>query len=477
MTSNQSLPAPPRPGIVLFLLCAAFFMVVTDSTSTFTALPSIEADLDFRAGAVQWVITAYSLTFGGLLLLGGRLSDLVGRRRMFLTGVCLFVSASFLCGFAWSYQILIAARAMQGIAGALMTPAALSILMTTFPEGPARNRALGVWGSLGGIGATAGLLISGPVTEWLGWEWIFFINVPIGVVVFAMSVFSIGQQQQATVKRVFDLAGALTVTIALFVLVYTIYAIPSVGWTSLKSIGLLAVSCLLFTLFLLIQSRSRDPLIPLRIFRSRTLIGGNLVGMASIMSVDGMLYTFTLFAQRELGYTAVRFGLTMTLMTVVSVAGVYAGQYLTTRLGFRKVAGGGTSLIAGGALLLSYAASGQPIDIVIYTGLILFGLGMGLAFVAAQIAALTGVADRDAGLASGIEETSTSIGSALSVAIVAAITVASLGRIGEAAPDSVTTIGLYQPAFMTVAIFAMLGLLAAVILLGQPRKEPALDVL
>jgi MFS family permease len=234
MNSGSTQPNPRR-WLALALLGTAFFMVILDGTIVYVALPSIDDALDFSAGGLQWVMSAYLLTFGGLLLLGGRAADLLGRRRVFMVGVALFAASSLLCGLAWSGEILVAARVAQGVAAAIMAPTALSLLMTVFDEGPERNRALGIWGGIGGVGATSGLLIGGPVTDGLGWEWVFFINVPVGLGVLALCPALLPESMAPVSRRVYDVAGAVTITTALVLLVYAVSEAPDVGWTDLQT--------------------------------------------------------------------------------------------------------------------------------------------------------------------------------------------------------------------------------------------------
>src|SRR5215211_6760463 len=310
-------------------------MVVLDSTIVYVALPSIDEALGFSAGGLQWVMSAYLLTFGGLLLLGGRSADLLGRRRMFMIGVGLFAAASLVCGFAWSDQVLVAARVVQGVAAAIMAPTALSLLMTVFEEGPERNRALGIWGGIGGVGATSGLLIGGPVTAGLGWEWVFFINLPVAVGVLALCPALLPEGRAPGGRRVYDVAGAVTITAALVLVVFAVSEAPDAGWASAQTIGSIFAAAVLIAAFVRIETRSAAPLVPLRIFRSRTLVGGNLVLLTAGAAVDGMLIIVTLYAQEVLGYSTVQFGLMVSVMTVMSVAGAVSGQAAVTRVGSR----------------------------------------------------------------------------------------------------------------------------------------------
>src|SRR5215216_931904 len=311
----------PRRWKALALLCVAFFMVILDSSIVVVALPSIDADLAFSAGDLQWVLSAYLLSFGSLLLLGGRTADLLGRRRLFMLGTGLFALASLACGFAGSAAALIAARVVQGMAAAIMTPTALSIVTTTFVEGPERNKALGVWAAIGGIGATAAWLVGGPITEGLGWEWIFFINVPVGLALVALSPVLLRESRDLERERRFDVAGALTITAALVALVYAVVEAPTTGWGDGRTLGLLGISAALIALFAWIESRSRTPLAPLRVFRSRALVGGNLVLFALGMLAFGMPFTLTQYAQGVLHYSPLEFGVASVVMPVTAALG------------------------------------------------------------------------------------------------------------------------------------------------------------
>jgi EmrB/QacA subfamily drug resistance transporter len=283
-------------------------MVILDGTIVLVALPSIGADLGFSKQGLQWVLSAYALTFGGLLLLGGRVADLLGRRRVFMAGVLFFTAASLMCGLAWSPAALLAARVVQGIGAAIMTPTALSIISTTFPEGSERNKALGIWGALGGIGATAAWLIGGPLVDGPGWQWIFFINVPVGLGAVALSAMILRESRAALTQRSYDPAGALTVTGALVLLVYAVVEAPDVGWGDVRTILLLAGSAVLLSAFALFESRHRAPLVPLRILRSRMLVGANAVMLLIGTVAVGMPFVLTLYAQQVLGYSAVSSG-------------------------------------------------------------------------------------------------------------------------------------------------------------------------
>jgi EmrB/QacA subfamily drug resistance transporter len=322
-------PAPaldPRRWWALALLCSAFFMVVLDASIVIVALPSIEADLGFSEQGLQWVVSAYAVTFAGLLLLGGRAADLLGRRRVLMIGVVFFTAASPLCGLAWSPAALIAARAIQGVGAAIMTPTALSLVSTTFPEGPERNKALGVWGMMGAVGSTAGWLIGGALVDGPGWEWVFFINVPLGLAALALSPILLRESRDMLTRQSYDPAGALTITGALVLLVYGIVEAPDVGWGDAQTILLVAGSAMLLAAFGLIESRHRAPLVPLRLFRSRTLVGANLLTLLFGTITFGVLLTLTLYAQQVLGYSAFEFGLGTAVFAVMAAVGSIKGQ-------------------------------------------------------------------------------------------------------------------------------------------------------
>jgi EmrB/QacA subfamily drug resistance transporter len=353
-------------------------------------LPSIEADLGLSASGAQWVLSAYLLSFGGLLLLGGRSADLLGRRRMFMLGTALFLAASLACGLAWSGSALIAARVAQGVSAAIMAPTALSILMTTFPEGAERNKALGIWSAIGGAGATSALLIGGPLTDGLGWEWIFFINIPVALALLALSPRLLRESFDPECVRCFDLTGAATITTALVALVYAIVEAPDAGWTDAQTLGLLTASAAFLVIFAVVERRSTNPLVPLRIFRSRTLVGGNLVLAALGMVAFGMSLIVSLYAQQVLGYSAVEFGLGTAVMTVGAVVGSTVGQGIVTRVGARVVATVGFVLTGVGCLLLTQVSvDGSYMDDIFF-GLLIFGPGLGATYVAASVATLTG---------------------------------------------------------------------------------------
>ena len=451
----------------LALLCTAFFMVILDSAIVLVALPSIDADLAFSAGDLQWVLSAYLLSFGGLLLLGGRAADLLGRRRMFLVGTVLFALASLGAGLAGTVGVLLAARVVQGVAAAIMTPTALSIVMTTFPEGAERNKALGIWGSTGAIAGTAAWLVGGPITDGLGWEWIFFINVPVAAVVAALSPVLLNESRAAAGKRRFDVAGAVAITTALVALVYAVVEAPEAGWSGTQTLGLLALAAVLTAVFAGIESRSAAPLAPLGVFRSRALVGGNLVLFTLGTMAFGVPFILTQYAQEVLGWSPIHFGLASVVMPVTAVIGTFTAQAVATKGGVRMVAVVAMALTGLGSLLLTQVSVGGSYLGDLLFGLLLLGPGIGAAYVAGSIASLTGVAESDAGLASGLNNASFQIGGAVGVAILSSVAVS--GAHG-AEPLVALTDG-YQSAFAAAIAVAALGAIAATALLGR-RREP-----
>jgi EmrB/QacA subfamily drug resistance transporter len=475
MAETTPTAVDPRRWWALALLCGAFLMVILDAAIVLVALPSIQADLGFSEQGLQWVLSAYAITFAGLLLLGGRAADLLGRRRMFVVGVLFFTIASLVCGLAWSPAALITARVVQGVGAAIMTPTALSIISTTFPEGSERNKALGIWSMMGATGATAAWLIGGPLVEGPGWEWIFFINIPLGLAALALSPVLLRESRAEVTRRSYDPAGALTITGALVLLVYGVVEAPDVGWSDVQTILSLAGSALLLAAFGLIESRHRAPLVPLRLLRSRTLVGGNLVMLLFGTIGFGVPFILTLYAQQVLGYSAVKFGLGTAVFTVMAAVGSIVSQAVVLKVGFRIVAATGMALLAGGALILTQVSPGGSYVNDMLFGLIVYGAGIGPAFVTATVAALAGVEEHEAGLASGLSNTAFQIGAALGVAIVTTVAVTRSEDYLAANDGANPLVALnegFQSAFLACVVLAGVGLVLALLLLGQPRKAP-----
>jgi len=470
------MPEPavdPRRWWALGLLCGAFFMVILDAAIVIVALPSIDSALGFSVQGLQWVISAYALTFGGLLLLGGRAADLLGRRRMFMVGVLMFTAASLVCGLASSPAGLVTARAAQGVGAALMTPTALSIIATTFQEGAERNKALGIWAMLGGLGGTSAWLIGGPLVDGPGWEWIFFINIPIGLAALALSPVLLHESRAATTRRSYDPLGALTVTGALALLVYAIVEAPDAGWADAQTILVVTAAAVLLGGFAAIESRAKAPLMPLRFLRSRIRVGASLAMLLAGTLVWGMTFTLTLYAQQVLGFSALKFGVSSAVMPIGAAIGSMLGQSIVLKVGFRPVAVVGLGLMGAGSFALTQVSvDGSYIDD-LFLGLLLFGPGLGATFVTASIGALVDVADRDSGLASGLSNTAWMIGGALGTALASSVAVSRAQDYLAAKPGANPLVALTegsQSAFWACVVVAVVGVLVALLLLGRPRR-------
>lgn len=465
MDAQQSLD--PRRWSALVLLCIANFLVILDTQAVILALPSISMDLGLSATGAQWVLSANLLTFGGLLLLGGRIADLLGRRRTFLVGTALYGAVSLLSGLAWNAEVLFASRALHGAAAALVAPTALSILTTTFPEGSERNKALAAWAGIAGIGATVGLLIGGSLTSALGWEWVFFINVPVALAMLLLSPALLRESRVAATRRVFDVAGAATSTLALVALVWAVVDAPAVGWTGGRTLGLFAAAAVLLVLFVAIESRSAAPLVPLRIFRSNTLVGGNLVMVAIGMVAFTVSVTISIYDQAVLGYSPLEFGLRQAIMPIMAFVGAYIAQAFVTRRGFRPVAAVSVVLLGTGSFLLSLMPPDGNYLRDVFLPLFVFGLGLGAGTVAASAAALSLVAPADAGLASGFNTAAFQIGGALGVAIATTVIAAN-----TAGPDPASVTEGLGSGFSAGVVFAVIGLVLSLLLLGRRRGAP-----
>jgi EmrB/QacA subfamily drug resistance transporter len=463
----------PRRWQALALVCTAFFMTILDVSIVNVALPSIKTSLDVSDASLQWVLIAYAITFGGFLLLGGRLADLLGRRRIFMVGVALFSVASLACGLAGSIGVLVAARAVQGIGAALVSPATLSIITTTFEEGAERNKALGIWGAMGGSGAAAGVLFGGLLTNYLGWEWIFFVNVPVGALVLALTR-AVVRESRIEGLHGFDVGGAATVTGSLALLTYAVSKAPDVGWATGRTIGLLVASGVLLLAFVAIERRNRAPLVPFRIFRTKTVTGANVSGVLLGAVVYANFFLLTLYVQQVLGYSALKTGLTflVTAGTVIPVAG--ASQALTTRIGPRPVLATGLALIAGGMLFYTQIPVDGSFVSNLLVGYLLVGVGMAFAFIPMSIAALAGVESHEAGLASGLINTSQQIGGALGVAIASTIAFThATNLLGTGSSQASALTSGFALAFWVLAGISAAGVVAALALVRS--AEPAVE--
>jgi EmrB/QacA subfamily drug resistance transporter len=470
-----------RRWIALGLLCMAQFVVVLDAAIVNVALPSIGDALSFSQDNLSWVVNAYVLTFGGFLLLGGRLADLLGRRRVFMFGLVLFALASLAGGFATSEAWLIGARAVQGLGAAILSPAALSIVTTTFSDGAERNKALGAWGAVAGSGGAAGVLLGGVLTEYLGWEWVLWVNVPIGIVAALIAPSLVAESRSESLTRAFDFGGAITVTAGLSVLVYALVDATDVGWGSTQTIVLLAVAVALIAAFVAIERRSDAPLVPFGIFRLRTLTGANVVGVLTGASLFSMFFFISLYMQQVLGYSAIKAGLSYLPLALTIILAAAVASQLVTRVGFKPVLATGMVLIAAGLVWFGQVSVGGGFASDILGPSLLAAAGLGLAFVPQTIAAVSGVGEREAGLASGLINTSQQVGGALGLAVLATIAnsrtddlVASAGGDPSALPNALTE--GFQSAFLAGAGIAVLGLLATLFLIRSRDSRAHVDL-
>src|SRR4029077_6406981 len=389
-----------RRWLVLSVLVLAQFMVVLDVAIVNVALPTIKNDLHFSENGLQWVITAYAILFGGALLLGGRMADLLGRRRVFMAGLVVFTVFSLLDGLAWSSASLIAFRGLQGLGAALLAPAALSILTTTFSEGRDRNVALGIWGAASGSGGAAGVLLGGALTSALSWSWIFFINVPVGVLVLAISPMLLKESRADLDHRHFDAAGAASITGGLMLLVYPFPRASQHGWATTQTIGLLTASALLLVGFVVIEMRSPAPLLPLRIFRLRTLTASNITALLMGAAVFSQFFLLTLYMQQVLHYSALKTGVAYVALTLTIIGFSAVSQALVTRVGIRLVLPVGMALSAAGLVLYAQLPVHGSYFSNLFPAFLLSGIGLAFAFVPISIGGLTGVKPEDAGVAS-----------------------------------------------------------------------------
>jgi len=446
-----------RRWSALALIVTAQFMVILDVAIVNVALPSIKVDLGFSQASLQWVVSAYAIFFGGTLLLGGRLADLLGRRRLFIGGLLLFAASSLLCGIAWSETSLIAFRALQGLGGALLAPAALSLLMTTFAEGRERNLALGIYGAASGSGAAAGVLLGGVLTSYLSWSWIFFVNVPVGLAAALLAPVLLRESRPNLGHRHFDVAGAATATSGLMLLVYALTRATSDGWTAPATLGSLGGAVALLGAFLVFEARSPWPLLPLRLFRQRTLAAAN-VSMAIIGAVAfSEFFLLTLYLQDVLGYSAVQSGVAFVGFagTVVIVSNI--AQVIVGRIGVRATLTAGLLTSALSVGLLTRLPVGGHYFWDLFPGFVLGGAGMGLSFVPVTIGGLSGIDRADAGVASGLINTSRQIGGAIGIAGATAIAAAATNRYTAAAPGSIEAL---DHGFR-IALVSLMGLLIA----------------
>jgi EmrB/QacA subfamily drug resistance transporter len=412
-----------NPWLVLTLVCMAQFMVILDATIVNVALPSIQADLDMSDADLQWIVNAYTLVFGGFLLLGGRAGDLLGRKRVFLVGVVIFTGASLLNGLAQSSEFLIIFRGVQGLGGALIAPAALSIITTTFAEGPERNKAMSVWAAIAVGGAAVGLLLGGILVDAFSWPWIFFVNVPVGIAVFIAALRYVPESKDESAHKSFDLLGAATVTAGLVTLVYAIVKAQEKGWASAHTIGIGGLAIALLAAFVLIERRSAEPLVRLSIFRVRTIRAANIAMFLVAAGLFAMFFFNTLYLQRVLGYSPLEAGLAFLPFTAGIIVGAGLSQSLVQKIGARELPLIGMVLAIAGMLLFTRLQPDSTYLADFLPPVILASIGMGLTFVPVTLIATSGMPPADAGLASGLYNTSQQIGGALGLAILSTLAV------------------------------------------------------
>jgi len=466
----MTMDTPRAKNLALLLLAMTQFVLIIDASIVNVALPSIGRALHFSQTNLSWVVNAYTLTFGGFLLLGGRLADLLGRRRMFMTGLVLFSLASLAGGIAQSEGWLIAARAVQGLGGAIVSPAALSIITTTFAEGAERNRALGVWGAVAGAGGAAGVLLGGILTSGLSWRWVLFVNVPIGISCALLAPRVIRDSRAELETRNFDLPGAVTVTAGLALLVYALVDAVNVGWGSTATLAKIGGAALLLVTFVAIELRQRSPLMPFSIFRLRTLRGADSVALLVGMSLFSMFFFISLYMQQVLHYSALKAGLSYLPLAVGIILAAGAASVAVTRFGFKPVLLIGLLFVAGGLFWFSRvrAPGGSFIGDVLGPSL-LAAIGLGLSFVPVTIAAVTGTRPHEAGLASGLVNTAQQVGGSLGLAILATVANSRTKSVIHAGQHnlSIALTKGFERAFLVGAGFALLGAALVIVLISS----------
>jgi EmrB/QacA subfamily drug resistance transporter len=456
------------------LLAVSFFMTIIDLTIVNVSLPTIGRDLHFSATSLQWVVTAYALTFGGFMLLGGRAADLLGRRRMLMVGLSLFTAASLGAALSTAEVSLIAARAVQGVGAAIMLPAALSIVMNMFAEGAERNKALGIWGGLGAGGATVGVIAGGLLTRYAGWQYIFYLNVPIGAAALALAPRIVPDSRLATTRRRFDALGAIAGTSGLVLLVDAISQAPQYGWGAARTVAVLAASAALLVAFLVIEARAKNPVLPLSIFRLRTLAGANVAGLLLGGSFFAFIFVGTLYMQEVLHYSALQSGLAWLAASLTSIALAGLSQALVTRGGTKIVMAVGMTLIGAGVLWATQVPVHGHFLANLAGPFVVAGAGTAFAFIPISIAALAGVSEQQAGLASGLLNTSQQLGGAIGIAIASSVAAGhteTLLHAGHGAPAALT--GGFQQALWVLGAIALLAVPAIFALVRREADSTA----
>jgi EmrB/QacA subfamily drug resistance transporter len=460
---------------VLAIVAVAQFMVILDASIVNVALPTIKRDVGFSEQSLSWILNAYTLIFGGFLLLGGRAADRLGRRRLFMAGIALFAAASLVCGVSQSEGELLVARGFQGLGGAMVSPAALSIILTTFAEGPERNRALSVWGAIAGAGGAVGLLLGGLLVQALSWRWVFFVNVPIGVAVLALAPRIVPESRSTAVaKGGYDVEGAVTITLGTIALVFTLIKAESWGWTSGRTIVGFVVSAVLIAAFVVIERRHEDPLVPLRIFSNRSLAASDATLLVVVAALFGMFFFLTLYLQQVLGFSALKTGIAYLPLSLTLIGASAVASRLVDRFTPKPVLIAGLLIATGGFIFLTSVSGDGDYGSHVVPAMIILGAGLGLAFVPVTIAATSGVAPDDAGLASGLLNMTQQVGGSLGLAILSSVATSrttSALHTGLALPAALTH--GFKGAFIVGGVLCAMGAVFTIVLLPGRRREPA----
>jgi EmrB/QacA subfamily drug resistance transporter len=479
MTAQQTASAASagpasrvNPNAVLAVVAVAQFMVILDSTVVNVALPTIRRDLGFSEQSLSWVLNAYTLMFGGFLLLGGRAADRLGRRRLFVAGITLFASASLVCGLSQSEGMLLVARGAQGLGGAMVSPAALSIILTTFAEGPDRNRALAVWGAIAGAGGAAGVLLGGVIVQAISWRWVFFINVPIGATALVLTARIVPESRSAAAAdRGYDIGGAIAITLGTIALVFTLIKADTWGWGAPKTVAGFALAAVLIAAFVGIEHRHPDPLVPLRIFSNRSLAASDVTMLLVAAALFGMFYFCTLYLQQVLGFSALKTGVSYLPFSLTLVAASAGASRVVDRFTPKPVLVTGLLITTAGFVVLTRASGHADYASHVLPALVIIGVGLGMSFVPITIAATTGVAPEDSGLASGLLNTTQQVGGSLGLAILSTVATTRLDHAlqGGAALPAALTHG-FKGGFTVSAIICAAGAVLALVLLPRRRR-------
>ena len=458
---------------VLAVVAVVQFMVVLDASVANVALPSLQRDIGFSQENLSWVLNAYTLLFGGVLLLVGRAADRLGRRRLFMAGIALFTVASLACGLAQSEATLLIARGAQGLGGALVSPAALSIVLTTFAEGSERNRALAIWGAIAGAGGAVGLLLGGAIVEVLSWRWVFFVNVPIGAAVLLLAPRIVPESRAEGVRSGYDVEGAATITLGTMAVVFTLIKANDWGWSSGRTLAGFALSVALLVAFVLIEHRHKNPLVPLRIFSNRNLAASDATVLLIVAALFAMFFFCTLYLQQVLGYSALKTGLAYLPLSAALIGSSGVASRVADSFGPKPVLVGGMLVAAVGFMLCTRLDAHGDYASQVLPAMIVIGIGFGMSFVPATIAATSGVAPEDSGLASGLLNTTQQVGGSLGLAVLSAV---STSRTTSALDDGSTlpaalTHG-FTEAFTVSAVLCAAAAVMAIVLLPARRREP-----